>query len=89
METSVTVPAEFGKQRQLYLDLGDVSIMAKVTLNDQEFETLWMPPFVLDVTGTLMPGENQLQVLVTSTSRGKPKLGDAVSLKAVPVVAVE
>jgi len=89
METSVTVPTGFGKQCQLYLDLGEVSIMAKVNLNGKEFETLWMPPFVLDITGALKPGENQLQVLVTSTSNGKPKLGDAVTLKAVPVVAVE
>lgn len=89
METSVNVPADFGKNRRTYLDLGQVSIMAKVKLNGKEFETLWMPPFVLDVTGALKPGDNKLQVLVTSTSNGKPKLGDAVALKAVPVSTVK
>ena len=50
--------------------------MAKVTLNGKEFETLWMPPFALDVTETVKTGDNQLKVLVTSTVKGKPKLGD-------------
>ncbi len=89
LQTSVNVPADFGKnQRRLYLDLGQVTIMAKVTLNGKEFETLWMPPFVLDVTGAVKPGENKLEVLVTSTSNGKPKLGDAVALKSVSINSV-
>jgi len=88
LQTSVNVPADFGKGRRLYLDLGQVSIMAKVTLNGKEFETLWMPPFVLDVTSAVQTGENKLQVHVTSTSNGKPKLGDAVTLKAVSVDSV-
>ncbi len=49
----------------------------------EKFETLWMPPFALDVTGAVKAGENKLQVLVTSTSNGKLDLGDAVALKAV------
>jgi len=88
LQTSVNVPADFGKGRRLYLDLGEVSVMAKVTLNGKEFETLWMPPFVLDVTSAVQTGENKLQVHVTSTSKGKPKLGDAVALKAVSVNSV-
>jgi hypothetical protein len=51
-------------------------------LNGKEFETLWMPPFALDVTDALKTGDNKLTVLVTSTSQGKPKLGD-VKLRAV------
>jgi hypothetical protein len=49
--------------------------MAKVKLNGKTYDTLWHPPFALDVTDTLKPGPNQLQVLVTSTSKGKPALG--------------
>jgi hypothetical protein len=89
LESSFTAPAGFGKDRHLYLDLGQVSVMAKVRLNGKEYETLWMPPFVLDVTDAVKSGENKLQVLVTSTSNGKPKLGDSVSVKAVPVRLVE
>ena len=60
-----------------------VEVMAKVTLNGKEFETLWMPPFALDVTDVVKTGDNKLKVLVTSTSKGKPKLGD-VKLRTVP-----
>ncbi|MGL5019263.1 MAG: glycosylhydrolase-like jelly roll fold domain-containing protein [Luteolibacter sp.] len=81
-ETTFTVPADFGKGQKIELDLGKVEVMAKVTLNGKEFETLWMPPFAVDVTKLLKAGENNLTVLVTSTSNGKPKLGD-VKLKTV------
>lgn len=80
-ETTFNVPSGFGKAQRMYLDLGKVEVMAKVTLNGEAFDTLWMPPFTLDVTDVLKSGENKLQVLVTSTSKGKPKLGKVVQLK--------
>jgi hypothetical protein len=81
-EITFTVPADFGKGQKVELDLGSVEVMAQVTLNGKEFETLWMPPFALDVTETVKRGDNKLKVLVTSTSQGKPKFGD-VKLKTV------
>jgi len=81
-EITFSVPADFGKGQKVELDLGKVEMMAKVTLNGKEFETLWMPPFALDVTEALKTGENKLKVLVTSTSQGKPTLGD-VKLRSV------
>ena len=81
-ETTFAVPAGFGKGQKIELDLGNVEVMAKVKLNGKEFETLWMPPFALDVTDALKTGDNKLTVLVTSTSQGKPKLGD-VKLRTV------
>jgi hypothetical protein len=80
-ETTFDLPAAFGKAQRMYLDLGKVEVMAKVTLNGEAFDTLWMPPFTLDVSDVLKSGENKLQVLVTSTSKGKPKLGKVVQLK--------
>jgi hypothetical protein len=81
-EITFPVPADFGKGQKVELDLGNAEVMAKVTLNGKEFESLWMPPFVLDVTEAMKIGDNQLRVLVTSTSQGKPKLGD-VKLRTV------
>jgi hypothetical protein len=81
-EITFIVPADFGKGQKILLDLGSVEVMAKVTLNSNEFATLWMPPFVLDVTDAVKRGENKLSVLVTSTSQGKPKLGE-VKLRTV------
>ena len=74
-ETSFELPAGFGNGQRVALNLGEVSVMAKVTLNGKTFNTLWRPPFTLDVTDTLNPGRNQLQVLVTATTTGKPALG--------------
>lgn len=55
--------------------------MAKVTLNGKTFDTLWMPPFTLDVSDALKSGKNHIQVMVTSTSKGKPSLDKVVELR--------
>jgi len=88
-ETTFSVPSEFGKDQRVYLDLGKVEVMAKVTLNGKAYDTLWMPPFRLDVTDVLKPGENKLQVLVTSTSEGQPKLGKPVRLNTATQKSVK
>lgn len=60
-EITFSVPAAFGKGcKMVELDLGNVEVMATVTLNGKEFETLWMPPFALDITGVLTTGDNTL-----------------------------
>ena len=87
-ETSFTPPAGFGKNQRVILDLGQVQVMARVTLNGRAYDTLWMPPFELDVTDNLKPGNNRLEVLVTSTTSGKPSLGK-VQLKIVSRSAVK
>jgi hypothetical protein len=80
-EATFKLPEAFGKGQRIILDFGEVSIMAKVTLNGRVFDTLWMPPFTLDLTDALKRGENHLQILVTSTSEGRPKLGEKVQLR--------
>ena len=87
-ETSFTAPTGFGTDQRVILDLGQVQVMARVTLNGRAYDTLWMPPFELDVTDNLKPGNNRLEVLVTSTSQGKPALG-TVQLKTVARGAVK
>ena len=82
-ETTFALPANFGKGQRVILDLGQVNVMAKVKLNDKVYDTLWMPPFTLDVSDSVKPGENRLQVQVTSTSTGQPTLGSAVRLKTI------
>jgi hypothetical protein len=82
-ETTFELPAGFGQGQRILLDLGQVQVMARATLNGKAFDTLWMPPFTLDVSAVLKPGKNQLQVLVTSTSVGQPTLGKPVQLKTI------
>ncbi|HWI56466.1 MAG TPA: glycosyl hydrolase, partial [Bacillota bacterium] len=48
------------------LDLGRVAVMAEVKLNGKDLGILWKPPFRVDVTAALKPGENLLEVKVVN-----------------------
>jgi hypothetical protein len=56
------------KGKRVYLDLGNVNVMASLTINGKAMETLWMPPFRVDITELLVRGQNSLNVKVTSTN---------------------
>ncbi len=53
-------------ERRIYLDLGDVRVMAQPILNGRDLGVLWKPPYRLDVTEALRPGQNTLEVRVTN-----------------------
>ncbi len=55
------------EDRALYLDLGEVHVLAEVILNGQNLGVLWKPPFVLDITDAAKAGTNTLEVRVTNT----------------------
>jgi hypothetical protein len=60
------VPAEMlGKDRRVYLDLGQVEVMAAVGLNGKDLGLLWKPPYRVDVTAALKAGPNDLEIRVT------------------------
>jgi hypothetical protein len=62
-----TVPAELiGPDRRLVLDLGVVREIAQVRVNGKDLGVLWWPPFRLDVTDAVKPGDNSLEVRVTN-----------------------
>jgi hypothetical protein len=64
---SLDVPAALlGAGRRIYLDLGDVEVIAQVKLNGRDLGVLWKPPCGLDVTDAVRPGANQLEVQVTN-----------------------
>ena len=66
-QTMFTLPSELlAAHRALYLDLGDVQVIAEVRLNGRDLGTLWKPPFRVDVTDVLKAGSNELQVKVTN-----------------------
>ncbi len=67
-EKKIDVPADFlGKNRKVLLELGEVYGMATVKLGGKEIATLWNPPYTLDVTKFVKPGENTLQIEVVNT----------------------
>ncbi|MHB1036825.1 MAG: glycosyl hydrolase [Pirellulales bacterium] len=64
---TLVVPAEMlGKGRRLYLDLGKVQVMARVTLNGKDLGTVWKPPYLVDITAAARPGENDLTIEVVN-----------------------
>jgi hypothetical protein len=52
--------------RRLWLDLGDVQVMARVRLNGRDVGILWTPPFRVDVTEIVKAGENALEIVVAN-----------------------
>jgi hypothetical protein len=64
---NIQVPPELlGKNRRLCLDLGNVQVMAQVKLNGEDLGILWNPPFRVDITAVVKPGENALEIVVAN-----------------------
>ncbi len=62
-----TLPAHLlARNVRLYLELGDVSVIAQVRLNDHDFGILWKPPFQVDITKSAVVGANNLEVDVVN-----------------------
>ena len=69
--------AENGKGKtQTWLDLGGVQVMAQVKLNGRDLGILWKPPFRADITGSLRPGANTLEIRVANLWPNR-MIGDA------------
>jgi len=52
--------------KPMFIDLGDVRVIAEITLNGTAFKTLWKPPFRMDISDVVQSGENDLEVKVTN-----------------------
>ena len=51
---------------RLLLDLGEVHELAEVTVNGKSCGIVWCPPWRVDVTQTVKPGENNLRIAVVN-----------------------
>ena len=52
---------------KLMLDLGEVEVIAQVTVNGKALEKiLWKPPYRVDITRELKPGANRIEIKVTN-----------------------
>ena len=64
---SIQIPAEMlGKNHRLDLDLGDVQVIAQVTLNGKDLGVLWKSPYRVEITSAARTGDNDLEVKVTN-----------------------
>ncbi|MEN8155783.1 MAG: glycosyl hydrolase [Bacteroidota bacterium] len=57
----------FPDQNSIFLQLGDVREIARISINGKEAGILWKPPYETDITEYLSPGENRLEVHVVNT----------------------
>ena len=61
------LPKDFLKpSTEVWLDLGDVKVIAEVRVNGKKLGVLWHKPFTVEVSKALKSGENTLEVEVTN-----------------------
>lgn len=53
-----------GRQRVL-LDLGGMNDIAVLSMNGKEVGVLWNPPYFIDITDCVIPGENLIEIAVS------------------------
>jgi hypothetical protein len=64
---TLSIPSNLlGSGRRLYLDLGDVQVIARLSLNGKELGILWKPPYCTEITVAAHPGDNHLEIQVTN-----------------------
>lgn len=64
---SFDLPKGFLKQGQeVWLDLGEIAVIAEVRINKKNLGVLWHRPFRIEVSKALRPGSNTLEVEVTN-----------------------
>ena len=63
---SFSLTADQLQAEQLLLDLGNVGVMAEVTINGQNMGLYWKSPFRLDIKDALQAGDNSIEVKVTN-----------------------
>ena len=54
------------RDTRIFLDLGKVKNLAEVWLNGTNLGIVWKPPFRVEISGVLHPGQNKLEVRVTN-----------------------
>jgi hypothetical protein len=59
-------PEWFHTDSRLWLDLGEVKNLAVVTVNGKNLGEVWHAPYRVDVTSTLRPGANEIQIEVVN-----------------------
>jgi len=64
-------PSAISKSNLFFLDLGQVVYMATLRMNGKPLDTLWKPPFTVEVTQAVSAGDNELAIEVTNTWKNR------------------
>ena len=54
------------ENQEVWIDLGEIAVIAEVRLNGKDLGVLWNKPFRLEISKTLSPGTNTLEIDVTN-----------------------
>ena len=66
-QKEIEIPLEqLDPRRRIWLDLGRVEVIAKVTLNEKPLGILWKLPFRVEITEAVTAGRNQLKIEVVN-----------------------
>lgn len=75
---SYDLNSPLAEDEKIYLDLGEISEMARVSLNGQPAGITWAKPFRLDISRVIKNGENVLSVEIANTWCNRV-IGDAIT----------
>ena len=64
-------------QGDLYLNLNNVGVMAKVKINGQYAGGVWTPPYRVNVSDLMKQGDNQVEIEVVTTWQNR-LIGDSM-----------
>jgi len=67
---SITID-KLPENQLLYLDLGDLSAMAKIKVNGAYVGGVWTIPYQVDVTGKIKKGKNSIEIELVSTWKNR------------------
>jgi hypothetical protein len=74
----IDINSAIADDQQIYLDLGDLTNVAEVWINELPLGVTWAKPYLFEVTGIIKPGDNLLVVEVANTWSNRLK-GDAIT----------
>ncbi len=60
------LPESLANRKRLFLQLGNLAEIAEVTLNGKRLGLAWLPPFRIEISGVVRPGQNQLEIRVAN-----------------------